>query len=105
MRSRQLGLLPPPTTKRCGGPCRQERPVEAFGRSVTARDGLQAWCKDCFAENMRLHHNTRPAAPEPRRSAYENVKDLLYDIESALLADNPQLALLHIGDAREDWRL
>ena len=43
-----LGLPPPrPPGKRCTGPCGQVKPLAAFGRDASKRDGLRPRCRDC----------------------------------------------------------
>ena len=33
--------------KKCGGPCRQDLPLEKFGNRTASLDGLQSKCKEC----------------------------------------------------------
>jgi len=46
-------------SKFCGG-CNQERPVEAFGKRVKSKDGLQTQCKECMYKAQRVWLKKRP---------------------------------------------
>lgn len=39
--------------KRCTGPCGENKPLEAFSRRSKAKDGRQAWCKQCMKERKQ----------------------------------------------------
>jgi hypothetical protein len=36
--------------KRCSGPCKTVKPLNAFSKRAKAKDGRQAWCKQCMQE-------------------------------------------------------
>jgi len=44
--------------KRCSGPCGQTKPLEAFSRMTRAKDGHQAWCKECMRDRKRQLRKT-----------------------------------------------
>lgn len=33
--------------------CKQEKPVNLYGKNRKAKDGLHSWCKPCLAENAK----------------------------------------------------
>lgn len=44
--------------KRCPR-CNELKPVSEFGKNRAARDGLQGYCKTCYAEYMRKYNKKR----------------------------------------------
>ena len=36
--------------KRCSGPCKMVKPLNAFSKRAKAKNGYQAWCKQCMKE-------------------------------------------------------
>jgi Recombination endonuclease VII len=53
--------------KRCTGPCGETKPFEAFSKMSKAKDGRQAWCKECAAERKKT--TRKPIDPTKQRAA------------------------------------
>jgi Recombination endonuclease VII len=51
--------------KRCTGPCGMIKPVAAFSKRAKAKDGRQAWCKQCMKD--RRKEIRKPADPKKQR--------------------------------------
>ncbi|MFZ3556307.1 endonuclease VII domain-containing protein [Streptomyces sp. BH055] len=63
-----------PDVKRCSR-CRAERPRAAFARNKASRDGLQAYCRECWAgyhqeRQLAKGKNVRPRVPAPEGHKY-----------------------------------
>ncbi|MGD6750825.1 endonuclease VII domain-containing protein [Streptomyces sp. BH105] len=63
-----------PDVKRCSR-CREERPRAAFARNKASRDGLQAYCRECWAayhqeRQLAKGKNVRPRVPAPEGRKY-----------------------------------
>src|SRR3954452_8113982 len=41
--------------KRCTGPCKESKPIEAFSKRAKSKDGRQFWCKQCMKERKEQH--------------------------------------------------
>jgi len=39
--------------KRCSGPCKTVKPLNAFSKQAKAKDGYQSWCKQCVKERQQ----------------------------------------------------
>jgi hypothetical protein len=52
--------------KKCSR-CKENKPLDAFGKSSTARDGKQRYCKPCKLEYEKEQYQTNEAFRENRR--------------------------------------
>lgn len=52
--------------KRCTGPCGLIKLREEFSKRSRAKDGLQAWCKECMKERKKKHR--KPTDPKQQRA-------------------------------------
>jgi len=84
--------------------CNRDLPLEDFSRQVGGEQGRQGACKDCHAYNMRENHNIAMAPPRPRRSPYDNMAEVLRDIETAMTI-GPNTVQATIDEARVKYSL
>jgi hypothetical protein len=52
--------------KRCSGPCGKTKPRAAFSKQTRAKDGLQAWCKQCVKDRQK--EIRKPTDPKRQRA-------------------------------------
>src|SRR6266705_6369282 len=84
--------------KTCGM-CGADKPLEAFHRS--ARNGRQAWCKDCRRSYDRAYHERNA---EKRRRQVRELRQRLVDFNRELKASMPRAdCRRHFHPAAMEW--
>lgn len=109
MRARRPEAIAVPTEKRCAG-CGEVKPAEAFGKSSTAKSGLQPRCKVCLA---RAHAAKQDQKGRKRRISASLMAKLGMEIPTPPIEETPDGLVMRVplGNERfavidaSDWPL
>lgn len=65
LRPPKIRIAPPPAKTKLCSKCRQILPEESFARCSKAKDGRQAYCKECY---KKMWHSWRERHPNAKKN-------------------------------------
>ena len=91
-----------PRTKTCSN-CGEEKPRRDFNRKLSAKDGLQYYCRPCDGGAERPCGGGKVGPTGPRaKTAEPNPKDLIGVTKVPNLSVIPSAAIVHLGRAMQN---
>ena len=96
-----------PDLKVCGT-CKEEKPLSAFGKDCTRKDGLRIYCKSCRSKKSKKHYQenrdvilergrkyrqeNRDAIAERNKEYYQENRDAVLESARKYRQENPDVA-------------